>query len=70
MHACYSSMHLGLYSEQIGSQGQALGNFPQALTQSRPDQQLISTVTSTRHNYLDASQRNSQGPDARHNRIE
>jgi len=24
--------HLGLYSEQIGHQGQALGNFPQALT--------------------------------------
>ncbi|MBV9771388.1 MAG: glycoside hydrolase family 15 protein [Bryobacterales bacterium] len=24
--------HLGLYSEQIGPQGQALGNFPQALT--------------------------------------
>jgi len=24
--------HLGLYSEQVGSQGRALGNFPQALT--------------------------------------
>jgi GH15 family glucan-1,4-alpha-glucosidase len=24
--------HLGLYSEQIGPQGDALGNFPQALT--------------------------------------
>jgi GH15 family glucan-1,4-alpha-glucosidase len=24
--------HLGLYGEQIGHQGQALGNFPQALT--------------------------------------
>jgi GH15 family glucan-1,4-alpha-glucosidase len=22
--------HLGLYAEQIGSQGEALGNFPQA----------------------------------------
>jgi GH15 family glucan-1,4-alpha-glucosidase len=26
------SNHLGLYAEQIGHQGQALGNFPQALT--------------------------------------
>jgi GH15 family glucan-1,4-alpha-glucosidase len=24
--------HLGLYAEQIGSQGEALGNFPQAFT--------------------------------------
>jgi pentatricopeptide repeat protein len=24
--------HLGLYAEQIGPQGQALGNFPQAFT--------------------------------------
>ena len=24
--------HLGLFAEQIGPQGQALGNFPQALT--------------------------------------
>ena len=24
--------HLGLYSEQIGSTGEALGNFPQAFT--------------------------------------
>jgi GH15 family glucan-1,4-alpha-glucosidase len=24
--------HLGLYAEQIGPQGQALGNFPQTLT--------------------------------------
>jgi GH15 family glucan-1,4-alpha-glucosidase len=24
--------HLGLYGEQVGHQGQALGNFPQALT--------------------------------------
>lgn len=24
--------HLGLYAEQIGSSGEALGNFPQALT--------------------------------------
>ena len=24
--------HLGLYAEQTGHQGQALGNFPQALT--------------------------------------
>jgi GH15 family glucan-1,4-alpha-glucosidase len=24
--------HLGLYSEQIGFRGNALGNFPQALT--------------------------------------
>ena len=26
------SNHLGLYAEQTGLQGQALGNFPQALT--------------------------------------
>ena len=24
--------HLGLFAEQIGSQGEALGNFPQAFT--------------------------------------
>ena len=24
--------HLGLYSEQIGTSGEALGNFPQAFT--------------------------------------
>lgn len=24
--------HLGLYAEEIGSSGQALGNFPQAFT--------------------------------------
>ncbi|MCU1311934.1 MAG: glycoside hydrolase, family 15, partial [Candidatus Angelobacter sp.] len=24
--------HLGLYAEQIGPQGEALGNFPQAFT--------------------------------------
>jgi GH15 family glucan-1,4-alpha-glucosidase len=26
------SNHLGLYSEQIGPSGEALGNFPQAFT--------------------------------------
>ena len=26
------SNHLGLYSEEIGPQGEALGNFPQAFT--------------------------------------
>ena len=43
--------HLGLYAEQLGHRGEALGNFPQALTHLA----LISAAT-----YLDRALSGSQ----------
>jgi GH15 family glucan-1,4-alpha-glucosidase len=41
--------HLGLYAEQIGASGEALGNFPQAFTHLALINALVHVIRNDRH---------------------